>query len=268
MMISSIDALNQADRTLHSLSQLIALTGTNRLATQPDDSQANLDWNPGRHRLEGRPFVQNDEQVRLVFDTDAFAFYFVDGREHVSASFSPANRTPADAMAWWKSQMQAWGIAEIRGLTYQLDQAPIALESVYERPVGLSEWGNWRTVAADALNALTAWSGRKSEVNIWPHHFDTGVYYAIPDETGAERAAIWAGFAIADAVSVEPYFYLSGYDRQQPIDFNKANGLTTGKWLVTPDWQGAYLSVSMAANPEWITRFFEESYSWVNSQVN
>lgn len=123
-------------------------------------------------------------------------------------------------------------------------------------------------MAAAALNALTIRSGRKSGVKTWPHHFDTGVHYAIPDETGIERAAIWAGFAIADTVSSEPYFYLSDYARRQSIDFNGANGLTTGQWLVAPGWQGAYLPVSRATNSEWINRFFEESYAWVNAHVS
>lgn len=260
--------LNQADRTLHSLSQLIALTGTQWLPARVDDSHTNLIWNGQRHRLEGRPFAHNGQPVRLVIDTVAFALYFIDNQEHVSASFSPGNRTPADAMAWWKSQMQAWGISEIRGLNYQLDHDPIASQTVYNRALDLTGWGNWRTAANAALSTLTAWSGRESDISIWPHHFDTGVYYSMSDSNGQERAAIWAGYAIADSVCHEPYFYLSGYSSGQAIDFAGAPALTVGEWRNNPAWKGAILFLSAVTEPKAVDVFFRESYTWLNNTLD
>ncbi len=258
-----MSALNQADQTLHSLSQLLALTAMQGLPPRPDDSQTNLGWNSDLHRLEGRPFVQNSHLLRLVIDMATFTLQFVDEREHILAIFSPEKRTPAEATAWWKSQMQAWGMDGNKGLNYQLDHESITAQSVYERPDALPTWAHWRTTANTALLALNKYSKHESEVRIWPHHFDTGVYYAQTDADGNEKAAIWAGYAIADTLQNEPYFYLSGYRRGQSIDFAAAPVLSAGKWLNTPNWKGALLSISDADKEESLIQFFEEGYCWL-----
>ena len=266
-MNPSINALNEADCTLHSLAQLIARTGTTQLPTQPDDSQANIDWNADRHRLEGRSFLQHGRLLKLVIDLSTFSLQFVADAGEPVASFAAGNRTPADATNWWQTVMQNWGLDTTKPLSYALTTAPILPTLPYTRPAGLMDWANWRTTASQQLTALNALSGRESEVRIWPHHFDTGVYYSIPDETGAEGAAIWAGYAIADSVCNEPYFYLSGYNSHSPIDFGAASGLTVGQWLTTPDWQGACLPVSDATAPDQISRFLGESYAWIAGNV-
>ncbi|GAB2583989.1 hypothetical protein [Spirosoma areae] len=260
--------LNQADKTLHSLAQLIALTGMQWLPLLADDSQTNMAWNSHLHRLEGRPFADNGQPIRLIIDTEDFALQFINDREEVLASFSPENKTPDDAMAWWKDQMKAWGISEILGVNYQLDHDPVDDQTPYERPAGLPAWNYWRTTANKALQALTDWSGRASEVRIWPHHFDTGVYYSQTDASRQEKAAIWAGYAIADSICHEPYFYLSGYTTNQPIDFAAAPALSVGEWRNTADWKGAMMPVSASNETQPIEAFFQESYSWINRLID
>ncbi len=259
--------LNEADRMLHSLAQLIALTGTNLLPAQADDSQANIDWNADRHRLEGRAFAHNGQHLRLVIDLPTFSLRFLDENDRPVTSFMAEGKTPDEAAAWWQTVLHEWGFDTTKPLSYQLETAPVPPGTPYVRPAGLTEWANWRTVAHQQLITLNERSGRMSDIRIWPHHFDTGVYYVIPDEAGQEKAAIWAGYAIADVVSVEPYFYLSGYNSRQPIDFSTATALTSGTWLNRPDWQGAYLPVSDATDPGQIIPFYGESYAWMSEKA-
>lgn len=267
-MTSQINALNEADKTLHSLAQLIAQTGMQVLPIQADDSQTNMNWNNEQHRLEGRLFAHEAQQARLVINIKPLELQFLTDSEQVLTAFSPENKTPADALAWWQSQMRSSGVTDFRTLNYQLDQSPMDDQAVYAKSSDFDEWKHWRTLANDALYALNDSSGRISEVRIWPHHFDTGVYYSIPGDDGQERAAIWAGYAIADAVSEVPYFYLSGYRSGQSIDFQNAPGLSVGKWVNTPDWKGAALPVSQQVDAKQIRHFFQESYNWLAEQVN
>ncbi|GAB4039706.1 hypothetical protein [Spirosoma jeollabukense] len=262
-MLPSINDLNQTDRVLHSLAQLIALTGTNQLAAQPDDSQANMMWNSEQTRLEGQPFEYISQRIRLVIDLPTFSLQFLDANDNLLATFGVENKTPIETTAWWQTVIHDWGFNPTKPLNYQLDTAPIPLETQYTHPAGLNTWADWRTVANQTLARLNKISGQTSSIRIWPHHFDTGIYYSIADELGQERAAIWAGYAIADRVSPEPYFYLSGYNRQHPIDFSKAIKLSTGYWLAGAEWQGACLPVSQIIEPEQITRFLTESYTWL-----
>ena len=266
-MHSVPDELNTADRTLHSLAQFIALSGTNWLPNRADDSHTNMVWNSDRHRLEGRPFDRDGQPIRLVIDTAAFSLQYIDQQGKPVASFMVENQTPNDATAWWQTLMHSWGIGDLKGLNYRLEEPPVADDTPYTRPLGMAGWEHWRTLAHSALNALSEASGQASEIRIWPHHFDTGVYYSLPDSTGSERAAIWAGYAIADAVSREPYFYLSGYNSQSAIDFTTAHPLTAGTWLATPAWQGAILPVSAVTGVEQVTQFLRESYAWVMAKT-
>jgi hypothetical protein len=267
-MSVSIQELNQADRTLHSLSQLIALTAMQWLPSQPDDSQTNINWNSHQQRLEGRTFVRDNQPTRLVIDADAFILQFMDDQGQVHTSFSPEGRTPLDAMNWWRDQMQSWGIDTIKGLNYTLDKEPVDPQTTYQRPSGLASWAYWRSMANTALQALTEASGQKSESRIWPHHFDTGVYYTQPDSSDQEKAAIWAGYAIADSLCDEPYFYLSGYKRQESINFSKAPTLSVGEWRNTPTWKGALLPIPQAADGKDITLFLQESYAWLEKETH
>lgn len=139
-----MDTLNLADKTLHCLAQLIALTGMQCLLQQADDSQTNMAWNYGLHWLEGRVF---------------------NAQQH-------------------------------------------------------------------------------------------------------ERAAIGAGYAIADSICPEPYFYLSGYHKRQPINFLNAPSLSAGEWRTGADWQGALLPISASLTPDRIDAFFRESYTWLHKLIN
>lgn len=258
-----INHLNQADQTLHSLAQLIALTEMQWLPAQADDSQTNMAWNPDQQRLEGRPFVHANQTIRLVISIDPFAVAFIDDQNKSLNSFIPHGQTPAAAMTWWTTQLQTWGISDHKPVNYHLDQPPIPVAAVYEKPSALTVWGQWRSVANTTLNELNEYSGRASEVRIWPHHFDTGVYYSLTDAVGHERAAIWAGYAIADRVCNGPYFYLSGYEAGKSIDFSAAPALSAGTWKSGADWQGALLPVSTNPAPTQIAAFFRESYHWL-----
>ena len=260
--------LNQADRTFHSLAQLIALTGTNQLAIQIDDSQANIIWNSDQARLEGNPFERMGQQLRLVIDLPTFSLQFLDENDKPIDTFYAYNKTPTQATDWWWAVMRSWGFNPTKPLNYQLEVTPVALDTQYSRPAKQREWAYWRTMANQKLAELNSISGRSSDIRIWPHHFDTGIYYSILDEQGQERAAIWAGYAIADGVSTEPYFYLSGYDRKYPIDFTTTDKLMIGQWLSRPDWQGACLPVSQITEPEQITQFLADSYTWINGKAD
>jgi hypothetical protein len=266
-MNAPINDLNQLDKTMHSVAQLIALTAMQTLPALPDDSQTNMAWNSTWLRLEGRPFTMNNQSVQLVLDTPSFALQFIDEQGQVLASFSLEGQTPTDTMNWWKAEMRARGFSDNTPLNYKLDHPPIDLQTPYISLSGLADWQRGRTLANRALNELNAWSGEISEVRVWPHHFDTGVYYSRLAKNGQERAAIWTGYAIADALNEAPYFYLSGYTRQQSLSFSVARPLSVGEWRQTADWQGALLSITDVTNEYQVNSFFRESYQWLNGQI-
>lgn len=266
-MSDPINDLNQTDKILHSLAQLIAQTAMQTLPALPDDSQINMVWNNIQLRLEGRPFPLHGQSAQLVIDTNSFTLQFIDEESQLLAAFPLEGRTPIDAENWWKARMQAWGFSVDIPLNYKLDHPPVAPDTPYAYGSGMVDWQRGRTLANQALDALNAWSGEMGDVRVWPHHFDTGVYYSRLGNNGQERAAIWAGYAIADALNDTPYFYLSGYNQQQPLDFSGPTSFSKGKWRQTAEWQGALLSITDVTDSDQVRSFFEESYQWLNDQL-
>jgi len=121
-------------------------------------------------------------------------------------------------------------------------------------------------MANQAMSALNQLSGITSEINIWPHHFDTGVYYSITEANGESIQAIGGGLAIADSMIDEPYFYLYGWAKEGTIDYSSAPSNTSGQWL-TEGWQGAVLRASDISNIEDTNAFFKEAYEFLFNQL-
>jgi hypothetical protein len=77
-----------------------------------------------------------------------------------------------------------------------------------------------------------------SPINIWPHHFDTGTYHPL-----SETGSIGTGFAVADTIVNEPYFYIYGWAKDKTIDYASAPDLPFGEWK-TGSWKGAIMPLS------------------------
>ena len=79
---------------------------------------------------------------------------------------------------------------------------------------------------------------KEGEIRIWPHHFDTGIYVMATKQLG-----LGFGLAMKDAMVGAPYFYLSGYNQENPVSYKNLNPLTHGKWETGEQWNGAVLSL-------------------------
>ena len=85
-------------------------------------------------------------------------------------------------------------------------------------------------------------------VRIWPHHFDTGTFFATArNQSGEVSQTIGLGWAMPDKMINEPYFYLSFWVEKELKNIKKLTPLKIGKWM-TPDWNGAILKHSDILN--------------------
>ena len=116
------------------------------------------------------------------------------------------------------------------------------------------------------MENLNKQSGIPSEINIWPHHFDTGVFYPVTVVNNETTQSIGAGFAMADTMINEPYFYLYGWTKDGKIEYKEATDLEAGKWL-TEGWQGAVLRTSEFNTIKEVNSFFEASYQFLINQL-
>ncbi len=93
-----------------------------------------------------------------------------------------------------------------------------------------------RKNANQACYDLLGYLQCESEVRIWPHHFDTGIYTPINDQLG-----IGFGLAMRDEMVGAPYLYFSAYGlNDHTLDYAEFEPLTNGHWI-NQDWKGAVL---------------------------
>jgi hypothetical protein len=140
--------------------------------------------------------------------------------------------------------------------TIKLDESDISKN-------GLKSWLFFRELANQACQAMAGYLQVESEIRIWPHHFDTGIF-----AQATENLGLGFGLATEDSMIGQPYFYLSGYKGESPITYNDLTKLNRGRWQTGPNWNGAVLPFSEILHfspveaSDAIRTFIKETTNW------
>jgi hypothetical protein len=264
------DNFNQEEITLHRAVQLISLTGVNLLDTLPDDSQNTAVWDKESSAILGRSFDLNNTYYRIGIRLTPFELVLIDSNSNLVNSMEIGGLDKSALYSIWADWINSLGFhGELKTkLHYDLPENEHYRSNQFD---GLTiefanTWYELRSVANVALEQLNKVSGINSEINIWPHHFDTGVYYSISEKNGETVQSIGAGLGIADSLINEPYLYLYGWTKEGSIDYGNVPKIENGVWL-TEGWQGAVLKISDANTIEGINDFFKFSYQFIYNQL-
>lgn len=128
---------------------------------------------------------------------------------------------------------------------------------------GIKQWIYYRGLANFACLSVLGYLQSESEIRIWPHHFDTGVYAQVTDSLG-----FGFGWAMADSMIGEPYYYLSGYKNSSIIIYKNLSKLNFGRWVTGEQWNGTVLPLHVLADNstakalEIINTYIKESIDW------
>jgi len=244
---------NQAEATIHHAAQFLAMVGKNYIEQQPDDSNTNLAWNEVTQCIEGRRI----DLHYLSFHLPSFSLKWMDD-EHESASLSLHGQSKSAVYDWIKEQLENHGqdSSKLKYVDhYEIPPHPIDDGEPFSMPSEdlLTEWMHQRNNANQMMMLLNEAVGEESEIRIWPHHFDTGTYYAF-----GNTKAVGAGWAMADTLRNAPYLYIYPWEQDRTITFSDAPELTQGSWL-DDGWTGAVLDlalISHASDPGSITETF------------
>lgn len=239
----SNSTFNKAEIHLHIAAQMISLTGINFGEKKADDSHKTAQWDTESARILGRTFELNGNVYRVFVDVRAFELGLEKDGE-VADSFPLDELTYSDTIASWKKWFADAGYTGnyVLELQYELPDTPEYQFDSFEKPSSdiLIKWAALRTRANEGLSVLNTELGIFSEINIWPHHFDTGTYYVLHETDGAADRSIGAGLAVADSIVSESYFYIYGWGQDQKIDYSDAPVLCEG-WWVKDGFEGAIL---------------------------
>ncbi|MGB0523790.1 MAG: hypothetical protein ACPGJS_12560 [Flammeovirgaceae bacterium] len=264
----ALASFNQAEIAIHRVCQLLALTGVNLVAKKADDSHTNLGWDANRSAVIGRYFLLNNQTMRFIFLLKERELCFETDSGQLVASISLDYSDHESLMMWWKMQLQELGVKNplIDQLHYDLpDSSTYQTVEIEAFDEYLPVWMALRTQANQVFESLNERKQIDSEIRIWPHHFDTGVYYPIKGEV----QAIGAGMAIADSIQPEPYYYLYGWAKDAEIDLSNVPDLEKGKCL-NGDWKGLILPVSQLASlttTKQVDEFLSIAFDFLKSRL-
>lgn len=250
---------------LHKAAQILALTSINLLPKLPDDAQNTFQIKD--NKLCARDFIHSNKKFHIYLDLITYDVVLKSVDGEISFSHPMAGSTWDDILSVWSSWLKEIGHQSTltRSLHYKL---PTTNDYNKESFEGLSreflnKWLANRMFANKVLGKLNQISQHNSEINIWPHHFDTGVYYSLDSDAQGERFSIAAGLATADSLVNEPYFYISGYSRENKINYTTLPNVGEGTWL-TEYWQGAVLRLSSLSNSNKVVEtFFAPAYNYL-----
>lgn len=256
-----------SDRQIHWLSQILAKANRAYVPEQKDDSHTNLYFDAIGKRILGRWIDGPGGQMILALNLQAFSFQWMDKKLNILHEVSALNKNMDELEAGvseYPGSLKMSTEEFIRPLHFDLPDYKIEkLGSGDLTDEGLRSWFFFRDLANKACLDLLGYLQAESEIRIWPHHFDTGIYARVNDQLG-----LGFGLAMEDALLGQAYFYISGYQDEPPISYQNLSKLSTGRWETGEHWKGAVLSLTDIVDTysdealQQVRVFIRESTAW------
>lgn len=254
------------DQYIHQLSQTLAKFGRTYAKVKMDDSHTNLRFDFLGKKIRGRWANVNGSTLTLQFNLENQVFELLDKNYQTIASFQSMGKTQGEVdqeiASYLIQNQKARGTDFLKALHFEIPDYDFKNERIkkWDTKV-LARWMDIRHQANQACGLLADYLNVEAEIRIWPHHFDTGIYTELNDGMG-----IGFGWAMADTMMVEPYYYYSVYGLNgKTIDYSSVKPLSVGHWITGANWNGAVLALRDAEIAN-IHSFLDEITRWTFTQ--
>lgn len=262
---------NNTDKKFHQLGQIIAKVNRTLVPKQADDSHTNLYFEPIEIRMYGRWFEHNDDRYIFALDLADFSFMLLADDKEVVKSFTIEGKTISEIEIEIESGFDALGFPTeglMKDLHFEIPSYSFAAE-VWEKPGEgeLNTWAAYRAMANKACTLVLGIAQSESEIRIWPHHFDTGIY-------GKAKKGLSVGFGLAmeDDMAKDAYFYMSAYPENHSIKYDDLPVSGSWSWEISDNWKGAVLPLKeLDGKPdeekmEQLMKYIKAVYGWMVKQ--
>lgn len=266
-----MQAYIKTDQQLHWLSQVLAKTGRAFVPAKEDDSHTNLYFDPVAERLLSRWIEKDQQKIALTLNMASMQFEWVDQYfeiKHANSVFDKNLEEIEKEVAVFPGSLGMPTDKMFEALHFEIPD--YGFRSIGQKDIsdeGLRQWKFFRYLANLACLDFLGFLQAKSEIRIWPHHFDTGVYAQVSTGFG-----LGFGLAMEDSMAEQPYFYLAGYASDRKIGYTNLPELQVGRWITGDGWKGAILplaelhSKKLKANLSSIAGFIGSASNWYLSQ--
>ncbi|KXX69525.1 hypothetical protein [Flammeovirga sp. SJP92] len=245
-----IQKYNEVDQKLHQLSQIIAKFNRSFVSQKADDSHTNLQYDVIGERIVGRWITTREDAVIIGLDLHSLSF------KVYTKKWKVIFEVPVLGKKQNEIENSFLPFCEEHNFDFDAFKAPLHfditpysfLNQKYDSlsTEGISLWKKWRTTAFEMSAQFLEHLQLNSEIRVWPHHFDTGIYIEISDQLG-----VGFGLAMKDDVCEAPYFYCSAYGlKGLNIDYDTLPPLQKGRWKNLSKWKGAVLEIDVISKEE------------------
>lgn len=237
---------------LHHAAQSVALFSNSLLPKAADDSQSSMVWLPNLKALSSQE-VSLDRRVRMALLYDKFELQMIDENEDTIGLFPLSGQTKSTALSFVRAQVRSMGAKaqDVEPISqFELPKSPLDQKAPFSMtaPAHHQELARYRHNADLVLKEAAEAHEYASPVAVWPHHFDTGSVITVAfDDTSNAQKTIGIGFAPADAVCDEPYYYVNQWAKDGKLDYSTLPDLPAGAEWKTGEWKGAVLPASEIA---------------------
>ncbi len=259
------------DQQLHWLSQIIAKANRTFVPDKEDDSHTNLYFDALANRIMGRWIKIRGTSVIFTLNLDNQNFEVLDNTQRVLASFQTVSRSVKQIEKGIEDLLPTLGL-NASGFSKELHY--VIPEYSFKKDLvpaidkdSLAEWKHFRQIANQACSLLLGHAQVVSEIRVWPHHFDTGIYTLMNANLG-----LGFGLAMEDSMAATPYFYMSGYPKNGVIDYTNIPESTLWKWELGEHWKGVILPIDRLASKtdleqmNLVEKFLIETFRWFIKQ--
>ena len=243
--------MNNLEEQTHLAAQYLAAAGISFLNKKPDDSHTNLGFITDSGEVETHVLSENNDRLILNYNTFSLEWKSNSGK----TVFNLDGAKHHEVLTWLsetsKTQLN-------KAYTYNLHyDLPYAINDAYTFNLSdaskLKELMHLRILAQFIIEKIDHFYKLNTSIRIWPHHFDTGLYDAVPDTD----ISVGLGLAIPDSVCSAHYLYITGYKDGKAIATSGFDKLTNGEWK-SGGFTGAILNANGITEADGVA-FFKQA---------
>lgn len=261
-----MEPYNQLDQRIHLLCQLITKGNRTFVPKRDDDSHTNLYFDAVSHRILGRWIDQGTAPVIFALHLDDQQIEVLNTSIEVIHSTTWVGKTLEELegeVEQWLPELGLNANGFRDPLHYEIPSYPFEKDPFEQFDAQhLSEWMDYRKLANHLSADFLGMTQAEGEVRIWPHHFDTGIYFEL------ETIGIGFGLAMEDSMGGAPYFYMSAYPKNGAVDYSSPAKMSLGRWEIHDGYKGVILPLtdiigfSKVEQYEKASLYIKEAFTW------
>ncbi len=265
--LNAMQEYNKTDRLLHTLCQVIAKVNRTFVPKKDDDSHTNLYFDTLGNRISGRWIKTEKEPLLFTLNLGTLNFELLSLAQKKIFSASVTGKTIEEIEVETEKLLLGAGLYPegLRNpLHFEIPKYFPAKTPVASIPLSaLEKWKYFRKLANDSCNDLMGHAQASSEIRIWPHHFDTGIYFE-------NHSCIGIGFGLAmqDDMAGSPYFYMAGYPEKGSLSPEGLPQSNLWSWKTNEYWRGVILpltnleNATEAQSKATLNDYLRQNYGW------